>query len=145
MLLLYTRCSNEWLNHIADLDISHTTMVSSNSLCKVYPFCFNFLLHLSKWLMVCVGLEGFIGVWFPQKLGTMCTVPRAQVIILLLTVLLVCINMHYFWSFDLVFVEDVPGQIDMWFCTFVKHGHHHSEVSDPCIHSVMCTLCVKVL
>ena len=125
LVVLYTRCGNEWLLHLANLDLSQKLMVYSESICKVYPFVFNFLFHLSRWLIVAAALEGFISVKYPERLESLCNLDRARAVILLLTVLLVCVNMHFFWSYELVPLEDV--QITELFCTFAKYGHQHSE------------------
>ena len=125
LVVLYTRCGNEWLLHLANLDISQKLMVYSESICKVYPFVFNFLFHLSRWLIVAAALEGFISVKYPERLESLCNLDRARAVILLLTVLLVCVNMHFFWSYELVPVDDL--QIPQLFCTFAKYGHQHSE------------------
>ena len=49
---------------------------------------------------------------------------RARAAILFMTVILVCVNMHYFWSFDLVSVDGTPtGKL---YCTFVKDSDQQS-------------------
>lgn len=125
LVVLYTRCGNEWLIHMANLDISQKLMVYSESICKVYPFVFNFLFHLSRWLLVAVAVEGFISVKYPEHLETLCNLERARAVILLLTVLLICVNLHFFWSYELVPYEDF--NIQVFFCTFSKYGHQRSE------------------
>ena len=126
LIVLYTRCGNEWLVHMIQLDLSQKLMIFSESICKVYPFVFNFLFHLSRWLTVACSVEGFISVKYPERLEHWCNLDRARAVILLLTVLLICANMHFFWSYELVPMDDMslPGMV---FCTFTKYGHEHSE------------------
>ncbi|ELT88851.1 hypothetical protein CAPTEDRAFT_190663 [Capitella teleta] len=119
--LLYTRCGNEWLLELTGKDISQTLMLYSQSICKVYPFVFNFILHLSKWLLVAVSIEGLIAMKYPQKALTMCTLSKAKAVIILLTVLLVCVNVHYFWTFELL------NENGMLMCTFSKYDGQLSE------------------
>ena len=126
LLVLYTRCGNDWLSNVAHIDLSNMLMVSSESICKVYPFVFNFVFHLSKWLLVSMAIEGFIATKYPEKVLTMCTLSQAKAVILMLTVLLVCVNIHYFWSFELVHLKEIAHPNGL-FCTFVKHGHQYSE------------------
>ncbi len=125
LVVLYTRCGNEWLIHMAQADLSKELMVYSESICKVYPFFFNFLFHLSRWLIVAASIEGFISIKYPEKRETLCTVERARAVILLQTVLLVCANIHFFWSYELVNMEEtfIQGKV----CTFAKYGHQSSE------------------
>lgn len=126
------------------VDLSSRLMVYSESICKVYPFVFNFIFHLSKWLIVAMTIEAFIGVRYPPRQAKLCSLERARAIILLLTVLLVCVNLHYFWSFELVPLTDFslpPGL----FCTFVKHGHQHSEEFQEIIWPIMDLLVAEVL
>ena len=144
LLVLYTRCGNDWLRQVASLDLSNMLMVYSESICKVYPFVFNFLFHLSKWLIVAMAVEGFIATKYPHKVPTMCTLSRAQAVILLLTVLLVCVNIHYFWSFELVQIQDI-AQPHGFFCTFSKHGHQYSEGFQEVIWPIMDLLVSEVL
>ena len=110
--------SPTWTSH-------KNSWVYSESICKVYPFVFNFLFHLSRWLIVAAAVEGFLSVKYPERLESLCNLDRARAVILLLTVLLVCVNMHFFWSYELVPLEDL--HIPELFCTFAKYGHQHSE------------------
>lgn len=144
LIVLYTRCGNDWLAHVARVDLSNHLMVYSESICKVYPFVFNFLFHLSKWLIVAMTIEAFISIKYPQRTQKMCALERARAVILLLTVLLVCVNLHYFWSFELVPLKELalpPGL----FCTFAKHGHQHSEEFQEIIWPIMDLLVAEIL
>ena len=144
LLVLYTRCGNEWLANITNFDLSNVLMVSSESVCKVYPFVFNFIFHLSKWLMVCVAIEGFISTRYPHKADKMCNLSRAKAVVLLLTVILVCVNIHYFWSFELIFVKELHDP-NAFFCTFAKHGHQQSEFFQIAIWPVLDLLIAEIL
>ena len=144
LIVLYTRCGNEWLVNMSHIDLSNRLMVYSESICKVYPFVFSFIFHLQRWLIVAMSVEAFISITYPQNVVTMCTLERGRAVILLLTVLLVCVNLHYFWSFELVPLKDLslpPGL----FCTFAKHGHQHSEEFQEIIWPVMDLLVAEVI
>ena len=143
LMVLYTRCGNEWLRKVSNLDLSNMLMVSSESVCKVYPFVFNFIFHLSKWLMVCVAVEGFIATRYPEKADSMCSVSRAKAVVLLLTVVLVVVNIHYFWSFELIFLPEL-GDPDAFFCTFAKHGHVQSELFQGVIWPMLDLLIAEI-
>ena len=144
LIVLYTRCGNEWLINMSHIDLSNRLMVYSESICKVYPFVFNFIFHLSRWLIVAMSVEAFISIKYPQNVVRMCTLERGRAVILLLTVLLVCVNLHYFWSFELVPLKNLslpPGL----FCTFAKHGHQHSEEFQEIIWPVLDLLVAEVI
>lgn len=144
LIVLYTRCGNDWLTNVSKIDLSNRLMVYSESICKVYPFVFNFIVHLSRWLIVAMTIEAFIAIKYPPKMSHMCTEERARAVILLLTVLLVCVNLHFFWSYELVGLNELalpPGL----FCTFAKHGHQHSEEFQEIIWPIMDLMVAEIL
>ena len=123
LLVLYIRCGNKWINSIKEVDLTMLLMSYSQSLCKVLPFAFNFLLHLYAWLLVCSCVEVYIATSYPHKVPKMCTLERSKAIVLLLTVLLICVNVHYFWSLELISIKSHQnGYGEQFFCTFAKHG-----------------------
>jgi hypothetical protein len=65
-----------------------------------------------------------------------CTLTQAQAIIMLMTSLVVCVNMHYFWSFELIVVTepDLPRTV---FCTFAKNEHRQSVYFQETIWPVL--------
>ena len=144
ILLLYTRCGNDWFSEMIQVDISNMLMVYSESICKVYPFLYNFIFHMSRWLLVATAIEGFIATRYPHRAFQLCTLSRAKAIMLLLTVLLVCINVHYFWSFQLVKVTEVslPGGL---MCTFSKYSQQYSEEFQTIIWPLIDLLVAEVL
>ena len=129
ILVLYVRCGNDWMRALIGTDVSTVVLVKSEAICKVYPFAYNFLVHLSKWLLVAMTVECVLSVRYPWRVEQMCTVERARAVILLLTVLLVCVNIHYFWSFRLQNPSEKKtlhsgGSLT---CNFDEHGSQHSE------------------
>lgn len=147
-LVLYARCGNDWLREVAHVDISYNLLVRSEAICKVYPFFFNFIFHLARWLIVCVAVEGFIATRFAHKVYSMCTLSRTKSTILLLTVILVCMNVHFFWSYELVNTDEynynIPDQ-EGYMCTFNKHGHQYSEEFQMVIWPIMDLMLSEVL
>lgn len=117
-LLLFIRCGNDWCESIYT-NVSYMLMVQSQSVCKVYPFLYNFLFHFSRWLLVAAAIEGFMSTRYPHR--PLQTLPRAKATMLLLTVLLVCTNVHYFWSFE------VMKQDNGLECGFSKYSGQCSE------------------
>ena len=144
LLLLYTRCGNDWLYQIIQIDLSTVMMVYSESICKVYPFLYNFMFHMSRWLLVALSIEGFIQIKYPDKAIYMCTLSRAKAVILLLTVLLVCVNVHYFWSFEIVDVMQFNWNQGIM-CTFSKYSNQYSEEFQNIIWPLIDLLVAEVL
>jgi hypothetical protein len=141
LLVLYTRCGNQWLMSITELDISTMLMMSSPSICKVYPFVFNFIFHMMRWLVVSTAIEGVIATKYPDKVNRLCTTSKAEAVMLLLTVLLICINIHFFWSFELAPTDQGPmSYMHSVICTFTRHGHQSSEVFQSYIWPIIDTL-----
>ena len=114
-------------------DITNEILISSSSLCKVYTFAFNYIFHMQKWLLVCLSVECFIASKYPVRVSHMCTLSKAKAIVLLLIVILACLNIHFFWTFE---VENVSGQTEAYVyfgnkqfrCNFVSKGFQFSEV-----------------
>ena len=122
MLVLYVNAGNNWLLHLAKVDIRHNAMFSSNTICKIFPFVSDFALHLSIWLLVAMATETTIVTLRKEKLLRACMVERARAVILLIIVLLVCINAHCFWTFALE-QEEKGGLPEEIICTNARQGH----------------------
>ena len=67
LLVLYTRCGNDWLFIVTGYDVTNSLMIHYDIVCKSLPFAFNFMFHLSKWLVVATAIEGVIATGFPQR------------------------------------------------------------------------------
>ena len=144
LVVLYMRCGNDWLKNAVQVDLSNMLMVTSQSICQVYPFVFNFIFHLSKWMLVSLAIEGFIATKYPERVQAMCTLSRAKAVSLLLTVLLVCVNIHYFWSYKLNELKDSEHH-NGFLCTFAKHGHQYSEEFQEIIWPILDLLIGEVV
>lgn len=81
--------------------LSERIMNSSDALCKTYNFAFNFVLHISPWLMVAVAMEMTIAMRWPLRVYAMCTLERANNVVMLLIILIVCLDINYFWTWGL--------------------------------------------
>lgn len=125
LTVLYIRCGNDWLRNLADVDIKYIAKLSSNSVCKIYPFVSDFALHLSTWLAVAMATECAIVTLNPERLMKICRLERARAVVLLMIVLLVCVNAHCFWTFALVKIE--KAAIEEEICTNARQGNNNSE------------------
>ena len=131
-IVLLVRCGDDFLREFDKIELNNQLLVFSDSTCRVYPFVFNFIFHLDRWLLVAMAIEGVLSVKYPNKVEKFCSVDRARAVILLLTVILVTVNLHYFWSFSLEHF-DYPGKK----CDFPSYGHQHSEEFQEIIWPIM--------
>ena len=126
LIVLYMRCGNEWIMHMANYNVQEKAQLASNSVCKLYPFVINFALHLSIWLMVALATETTIVTLRPERLIRVCVSERAKAVILLIIVLLVCVNAHSFWTFNLI--EEKTGESpEPKMCTNLRQGQANEE------------------
>jgi len=47
-----------------------------------------------------------------------CTLTNAKAVVMLLTAILICVNVQFFWSYDLV---QLPGEPPVYYCTFTQN------------------------
>ena len=125
VLMLLVRCGNALWYQFYTMNPAYLLMLHSQSSCKVYPFVFSLLFQLLRWLTVAVAVEGLIATRFSRCIPHMFTLSRTKSVFLLLSVLLICINVHYFWTYELTQLKD-NGEISMM-CTIHRFGRHYSE------------------
>ncbi|XP_070202817.1 cysteinyl leukotriene receptor 1-like [Littorina saxatilis] len=102
LVVLYIRCGGPWLDKVAGINPFFIIMTSSDAMCKINLFVLNVFLQMWPWLMVALSVELLISVRFPLKTYECCTTERARATILLITILLVCLNLNFFWTWGLV-------------------------------------------
>ena len=147
LIQLYIHLGNEWLIRLINIDLSTQLMSSSEVLCKLEPFVTDFTIHLSKWLIVAACVENLVAVRAPAKSQNLCSYERARAIVLLLVVLLCCVNVHYFWSYDIIELSDeelmmmgVPV-----ICSFARYGHVQSQEFVEFVWPILSLLVAEVL
>jgi hypothetical protein len=65
-----------------------------------------------------------------------CTLTHAQAVIMLMSSLVICVNMHYFWSFELIVFSE-PDMPRIVYCTFAKNEHRQSVYFQEVIWPVL--------
>ncbi|XP_050398505.1 uncharacterized protein LOC126816261 isoform X2 [Patella vulgata] len=108
LFVLFVDCGNRWFVKVTEQNLSDQIMKTSAAICKVYPFVFQFILHIGPWILVASSVEMMIAARYPLLIYKMCTRERAKAVMLLMTVLLMCLNMHYFWTHGLVTYNEGP-------------------------------------
>lgn len=106
LFILYVECGNDWYFYMTGEYLSSQILLASDAICKVYMFLYSFFLHMMSWIVVALSVETMIAVRYPHHLYHMCTRERAQAILLLLTVLLLSVNLHFFWTFGIAVPSD---------------------------------------
>ncbi|GAB1600716.1 uncharacterized protein LOC115210334 [Argonauta hians] len=102
LLILYLDCGNRWYKQLTNVDLNVVIMTSTHAMCQVYLFFYNFIFHFSAWLVVAITGECLISIKSPIFKYKSCTREHARAIILFITVMLIGINIHYFWTHTLV-------------------------------------------
>ena len=120
LVLLYMRIGNEWLDDITGVNVRVSASISSNSVCKLYPFVTGFLSHLTVWLIACIATELAIVTVRPERFKGVCKTAHARTVVMLIVAILACVNAQYFWTYRLVAMETrlVNGMV----CTDVRRG-----------------------
>ncbi|XP_071108985.1 mu-type opioid receptor-like [Haliotis cracherodii] len=70
--------------------------------CKFLGFCGNFLITLGNWILVALSVERFAAVWYPLKLGQNWTFKKSLIVVGGITVPLIALFLHLFWTTDYV-------------------------------------------
>ena len=118
---LYVECGNDWYKKVHDdlENLSVEILLISNAVCKVYTFLYNLVIHASVWFMVAAGIEMTISMRYPLRIYRLCTRDKATSVILLISVLLISLNLHFFWTFGLTIPGDDPS-IQIVLCTYIN-------------------------
>ena len=96
MVLIFSGM-HRWLTVLIKWD----AMVASPASCKILNFLIYFSFQLSAWLLVAMTIERFIAIQFPLKAAKYATVSRAKKVSLLLLIILIVINSHFFWTISI--------------------------------------------
>ena len=122
-LLLYMQCGRMWVRQLIGVDVTIAIVNRSNTSCQVYNFISTFLLHFCPWMLLAAVVEGALVTSRPLNTHKICTLDRTKNVVLLIILVLVCANAHFFWTYGLE--EDIGTKL--FFCTFTTFGNHHSE------------------
>ena len=99
-------CFSDWLQVTFNFHPPYIAMLDNQSLCKLYPFLTNLSLHMTTWLFVACVVETGLVYLRPDRIHKICTIERARAVILLMMALLIGVNTHSFWSYDVIEIDD---------------------------------------
>lgn len=97
-LVLYVGLLRWWLIQLIGVDF----YVVSDWVCKLANLGGYMVSDVSVWLIIAVTVERYIVVCYPLRASTMCNTRRARVVIGFLVILMFAINMHFFWTVEIV-------------------------------------------
>lgn len=150
LIQLYVECGNDWLNvlHTNRYSLSEEILLLSNAVCKVYTFVYNLILSQSEWVTVALAIETAIAITKPDLIYSMCTRERASAIVLFISVMLISLNLHFFWTYGLI----KPGQdptIDAFYCTYINELSNSFRdyiwpVINVCIEDIIPSLIIVI-
>ena len=103
-VMLFIQCGNEWLHQVSLQDIVHTVTTHSDTSCKLYNFGHSLTQHHNVWISVSFTIECIVLMYYPAKLQHI-TSTRLRDTMAFISVLLICANCHYFWTFGINKVE----------------------------------------
>ncbi|XP_052816586.1 uncharacterized protein LOC128243098 [Mya arenaria] len=121
LIKLYVECGNDWIEEVThkELNLSAKILLMSNAVCKVYTFVYSLLLQEVRWVIVAIAIETMIVLKTPTRIYNMCTRERANAIMLFISVMLITLDLHFFWTHGLVRPGDDPS-ISFFMCTYVN-------------------------
>lgn len=106
LIVLYTGLLRYWIISLSDIDIRDF----SDWGCKLHLFLLYTSMDFSSWILVSVTIERFIGIYYPLHSKTLFTTRHARVILVVLLVVIVGVNFHFFWTNGLT--EDGCGSLN---------------------------------
>jgi len=98
LFTLYTGLLRYWISETFGEDIRNISSVS----CKLHTFLVYYSLDITVWILVSVTLDRCVSVSLPFKSKRICTIPKAKLVIIILLLVFLFKNLHFFWTVDLV-------------------------------------------
>ncbi|XP_076470487.1 putative G-protein coupled receptor 139 [Babylonia areolata] len=142
-LVLYIGLLRLWLGEVTGTDFHDST----NWVCKL-TISFGYMASdLSVWLIIAVTVERYIVVCFPLRASAMINTARAKKVIGFLVLLMFTINLHFFWTVEIV-QRPVDGK-NVGNCEAAPHYHKLVDEVwpwvDACIYSFVPFIFIIVL
>ncbi|KAL8576892.1 hypothetical protein ACOMHN_067155 [Nucella lapillus] len=97
-VVLYIGLLRLWIEKLTGRDYQDST----DWVCKLTISLGYTASDLSVWLIIAVTVERYIVVRFPLKASSMINTARAKKVILFLVLLMFTINLHFFWTVEIV-------------------------------------------
>ena len=98
IMLLVSTCGLEWISYI-----SRTVLLtnSADTMCRVCKFVYSVMNHSPYWIVALMLTDRTLYVCFPVLSSTFCTVFVAKLLTLFMLIVLMVINIHMMWTYEL--------------------------------------------
>ena len=100
-LVLYIGLLRLWIGELTGFDLKD----QADWICKLTNVIGYTVSDFSVWLIIAVTIERYIVVCHPLKANTMCNTVRARKVILGLLAGLFVLNLHFFWTVQIVYYK----------------------------------------
>ena len=97
-LVLYTGLLKDWIRQLFGVAIEDVSIAA----CRIYFFALYLTIQIEAWILVCVGVERMVAVFWPHKAKQIFTRTFAARQMAIIGVILALINSHFFWTFTFV-------------------------------------------
>ncbi len=98
-LVLYTGLLRHWIKELFGTDIRDGSIAA----CRIHFFVLYLTIHVEAWIIVCVGIERMVAVFFPHKAKHIFTRRFAACQMAIIGAILAVFNSHYYWTITLVY------------------------------------------
>lgn len=122
-LSLYNTALIHWLRIVSGRDYIKLLTLESELYCKVYNFLSSSVYHAHGLCFLVPIVEMCLVSRDPANAHHICSYDRAKHIGLVLLLLVICINGHYFFTYGLV--APYASMEAQWECTFLPGGGRH--------------------
>ncbi len=100
-LVLFIGLLRLWVGELTGYDLRD----QGDWLCKLTNVIGYTISDFSVWLIIAVTVERYIVVCYPLKAASFCSTPRARKVILALLFFLFMLNLHFFWTVQVVYFK----------------------------------------
>ena len=155
-VMLFFETGNDWLHRVAHSNPLMGITTYSDTMCKLFNFSQNLIVHHDAWILVSFLIECDVLLHYPEKIRHI-TSRRVLDTLAFISVLLICANCHYFWTFGINKVEiptDLSGTFQvMPFCQFqtrtldgqIIPGTPPTAILWTTLHKVLATILPSVV
>ncbi|ELT88850.1 hypothetical protein CAPTEDRAFT_190662 [Capitella teleta] len=135
LFMVFSTCGDAWLTELMGYSTTTQYMNTSDGFCRSFTFLKSFTGQLSQWLLVTVAIECVWLIDDPKKCSRILTKFRARTTMLLLTLVMSLVNVHFFWTYMMMVLKE--NGTTKTHCTFVKFGVAYNKTFQATIWPLM--------
>ena len=104
--------------------------------CRILYYLGSFFAMYSSWIIVTMTLERFVAIYFPMKVGRICTRVKMLFFLVILAVFLLLADIHFLWT-----TTDIFHPIFKEHCGFLRRYQHFIQFywywMDGCMYAII--------